>query len=468
MLVACGRVGFTHGATTDDGDGGRRDVDASRGGGDASSRDAGDVLTRDADAAARDADAVTDDADAVADDADAVTDDADAVADDADATATDADATASDADASSMDAADGGTGGGTLEPLVEVPVSSTGLQPALVWTGDGWGLAWTDSRGTEREIYFRRFDALGVPSPEVRITTTARGRDNASLAWNGSVVGLTSHAIRASGSGEDYFVRLSASGSALGTELTVSAVGQDATRASVTWSGTEWAAAYAHDYGYDGTTYSGAMSVARIAADGSSVARRAVVVGTIGAPWEPSITWTGSEYVAAWPNRYQSGSFIYEKLYTARIDAAGDTLGVLDSGIDGVFRLATQAWTGSVFGHSWVEIADSAVLFQLFDAAGRGLGTAIAVDDVYTPDLNIGSQVAAHDDELAVFWISGAGLYARRVSAAGVPIGSAGQIAPAATGSNLYVFAAAASDAEYAVAWIGTSGLVFSIFQVVP
>ena len=76
----------------------------------------------------------------------------------------------------------------------EVNVSASpayAFSPALAWTGSEYGLAWSDWREGNSEIYFALLSSQGETLvPAKQVTTTAAYAGEPSLAWQGAGYGL--------------------------------------------------------------------------------------------------------------------------------------------------------------------------------------------------------------------------------------------------------------------------------------
>ena len=107
-------------------------------------------------------------------------------------------------------AADGSKIGGELRVT-----SSSGFSrhASLVWTGNEYGLAWSDKRDGNTEIYFAAISAAGVKrTQDLRLTHDTAGSWSPTLSWSGGTYGLAWTDGRHGASGEIYFARLTMDG----------------------------------------------------------------------------------------------------------------------------------------------------------------------------------------------------------------------------------------------------------------
>ena len=94
-------------------------------------------------------------------------------------------------------------------------------QPDLNWTGAEYAVVWTDDRDGNREIYFNRADETGlVAGSDVRVTTSGGVSEQPSLSWQGGSYGLAWTDER-DGNREIYFNRLDTAGTPLGADVRI-------------------------------------------------------------------------------------------------------------------------------------------------------------------------------------------------------------------------------------------------------
>jgi hypothetical protein len=101
---------------------------------------------------------------------------------------------------------------------VQLSAGTTGSAygPSVVWTGTEFGVAWSDFKDGNFEIYFARLSSEGVPlGTPVRVTNAVGSSDRVALGWNGSVYGLVWQDERLDTTGgvrHVYFTTLSSTG----------------------------------------------------------------------------------------------------------------------------------------------------------------------------------------------------------------------------------------------------------------
>jgi hypothetical protein len=134
--------------------------------------------------------------------------------------------------------------GGALS--LQRPLSSAaGLayDPAVVWNGTDFGVAWEDGGNVVSQIYVTHATGSVPVNPPVQRTSSARTSLIPSIAWSGSSYGIAWESDR-TGTLQVYFARSDASGAAIGIDPPVLSSGGRALGASVAWNGSEFGVAY--------------------------------------------------------------------------------------------------------------------------------------------------------------------------------------------------------------------------------
>jgi len=273
--------------------------------------------------------------------------------------------------------------------------------PTMAWNGSEHGIAWQDTRDGNWEIYFRRLNATGSPlSDETRVTTDPAPSVQPSIAWSGSDYGLAWTDVR-DGNYEIYFARLVPSALDAMSNVRVSVDPSVSQSPVVVWSGAEFGLAWVDDRDGNNEIY-----FARIDATGSKIGSDIRLTYDSGSVQCPSLAWSGTEYGMSWIDR-RSG---YDEIYFARIDPEGNRLsGDLPvtglSGQGGVQCPASLVATGSEYAVSWSDTRDGVSLeiyFARLDNSGARIGSDHRVSNnvtgSYSPDL------VWSGEEMAVAW----------------------------------------------------------------
>ncbi|MBN1774685.1 MAG: hypothetical protein JXB32_25715 [Deltaproteobacteria bacterium] len=223
--------------------------------------------------------------------------------------------------------------------------SGVSSEPAIDWNGSSreYGIAWSDARDANREIYFVRLTSSGTkPSGHVdqRVSTTsaclstrpwvARGNTDWGLVWYEICVGADL--------GQIYFTRMDDAGEQISGALTIpiahSAV-QEWPR--IAWNGSGWGVAWVDDrersvmQAYFGRlTASGTLEASILALTTSAT----TPLGLEPSNPVPAIGWDAGrqEYVVVWSDSRNGtescgGPDCGTELYFARLDATGRKIG---------------------------------------------------------------------------------------------------------------------------------------------
>jgi putative metal-binding protein len=125
--------------------------------------------------------------------------------------------------------------------------------PTIAWHGAGFGIAWRDTRDGNPEIYFCRLDASGNKiGPDVRVTASPGEAQSPSLAWTGNSYRIAWEDW-ANGEGQILVAVVDASGQVTGLPEVVSVVTHQPAEPSIAWTGEQWMVAWADDSPVPGT-----------------------------------------------------------------------------------------------------------------------------------------------------------------------------------------------------------------------
>ncbi|MDX2014549.1 MAG: hypothetical protein SFW67_30405, partial [Myxococcaceae bacterium] len=140
--------------------------------------------------------------------------------------------------------------GSRLGPEVRVTTDPNRQSyPILKYSGQGYGLAWTDWRDGNREIYFRRLGLDGsLVGGEVRVSNNTADSAWVDLTWNGDrrEWALVWHDQR-DGNAEIYFQRLDETGNKLGGEVRLTTATGFSGYPSIDWNGFEYGISWQDD-----------------------------------------------------------------------------------------------------------------------------------------------------------------------------------------------------------------------------
>ncbi len=247
--------------------------------------------------------------------------------------------------------------------------------PWIVWTGRDYGIAWEDARDGNTRVFFVRIDSAGGKigtDSAVAATDTATSR-TPRLLWDGREFGLFWNDNR-DGSWENYFRTIDASGNVLGTPRSVTAPPYASNPCGVVWTGSEYGVTY-----NDARTGDWEIYVVRLDAAGLPLGPEQRATYLAGTSRSPSIVWRGDGYGLFWIDNH----FGYQQIFYARLASDGTKIGsdVPLMRVTGTLPLYSAAWTGSEFGIAWIDTKDgnSEVYFQRIGADGTLVSAEVRV-----------------------------------------------------------------------------------------
>ncbi len=208
------------------------------------------------------------------------------------------------------------TDGATL--AMPALLASSAHEPAIVWDGATYGVAWSDDRHGDSEIYFARVGTSGsIAGNMTRVSTGDNGSRTPALATSGTGFGLAFIDARFDSDGDLFFARLDGNGALLGAETRVT---------------TDEGAAYLPAIAYGGGVYTMAWNDLRAgddvrfdvrdAASGAAViADAAFTTGSEATGYE-ALAFDGVDAVLV----YYDGKDGNNELYAGRVSTAGECL----------------------------------------------------------------------------------------------------------------------------------------------
>lgn len=168
-------------------------------------------------------------------------------------------------------------------------------RPSISWTGNGHGVVWEDDRHGETEIYFRALDSALIPTTgEVRVTTAPGASSAPSIAWVGGKF-IVAWVDGRDGNAEAYAAVLDTTGTRIGPELRLSndpdatgapRVASTGGEAEVVWIG--------------GPAGAAAPYLARVGRDGSIVEAGRVISSPGTGFSSADVAWSGSFPIVVW------------------------------------------------------------------------------------------------------------------------------------------------------------------------
>jgi len=303
-------------------------------------------------------------------------------------------------------------------------------RPALAWTGDGYGVVWTDGRDGSPQIYFTRLDRTGAKLGADRpVTATAAYANSPAIAWSGQVFGIT-FVTEYSTPPMVHFAVLAPDGTPQGTAADG---GEAMNRPSIVWDGQTFALAYHSARG-------GAMPeifMSRFDTNAAPVGTELQLTNVGRGSFNPSIAWTGSRYGIA----FQDSRPGETEVFLGLVDAAGEKIG-------------QEVQLSTSLGANTSYIAASTAGFAVTAAVGNP-PTLVRLD---TAGSRIAADVPFKDAPAPIIWNGARYAFATAGTAGGdVYLQTIDEVAAAPTAPMLASrpYASARPD-EIGLAWNGS------------
>ncbi len=261
------------------------------------------------------------------------------------------------------------TAGVPIGSLLRV-TTAAGLSdaPKLVWNGTSWGIVFYDTRDGNEEIYFARVDALGAEiGDEIRLTNTGTTSQFPVIAWDGGGYGIVWEE-NPSGTNQLDFMRISSTGTVTTAAMTL--ISTESRDASIQWLGTFYALAWSDNRFGDTEIY-----FARVGTDGSKPIGEVRVTNAAGFSSFPSIAWNGAtELGLAFTDARNRSS---GEVFFARIDTSGVVQGtqVQLTALDGGVFSTTIAFGGGQYAIVWNDLRSS--LDEIYTAVRTSGGAQV-------------------------------------------------------------------------------------------
>ena len=305
--------------------------------------------------------------------------------------------------------------GWTGSDLRVTEAAGNSVYPTLVSNpADGeYGLAWTDERDGDPEIYFARISTDAVKlSTDIKLTDNSNVSARQSLVFSTSNYGVAWHDNR-----------------------------------DANWE------IYLATFDTDGANFSSSR-----------------LTNNMAASLYPSLTWTGSHYGIAWQD--SRDAIVTNEIYFALTDDGRNKIGgdirVTDVLGEALTPVALFSGTGFMIGYNSAEILSNEIFVSSLTISG-GVGSSQRITDA--SGVSVWPAMTFTGSEYGITWLDERNdtteIFFTRLSAAGSEIGEDRRVSPAAVGdSDREVISAAWSGTEYSLAWTddrdGVSKLYFT------
>jgi hypothetical protein len=264
---------------------------------------------------------------------------------------------------------------GVIDAIVTRVTTSTGVStdPALVWNSSGYGLSWSDNRTGNYEIFFSRITAAGSEvGDDIQLTATGENSSTPSLVWTGTEYGVLWNDGPNNSSAVD-FLRLGASGAALGTPLQVPTQLKAEVNSALVWTGAQYALAWTD------TRNSGQWDVytATLSPLGTKSSADNNITPVSNGSGSPSIAWSGTGFGTAWhDNRDGNWEIYFARLNTAAATKLGAEVRITSN--NQWSRTPWVVWSATDWGLAWTDNRDGN--YEIYMSRVAAAGTKVGGD----------------------------------------------------------------------------------------
>lgn len=279
--------------------------------------------------------------------------------------------------------------------------SLNGDTTRLAWNGSGYGVVW--AAGIGPALFFGRLDATGAvvdpEAPEVQVTGQMFHLPSASLVWNGDGYGLAWEDTR-DGNFEIYLSRLDANGTRIGVDTRVTFSPIASIQPTLVWTGSEYGLVWNETNNLEDHVH-----FTRISPAGVPLGPGGPVTSGPGNVSAPGLAWDGAGYGLAWTRYSEEGADVYFRHLDAAGTPDGDEVGASTNPSTQV--LWSIAWSGEHFGLAWYDhrFGDPEIFFRLVGAPGRTIGPEVRL--TRNPRWSYVPSLVWAEDRFGVAWIDG-------------------------------------------------------------
>jgi hypothetical protein len=275
------------------------------------------------------------------------------------------------------------------------PANST--DPSLTWNGSSFGLAWQDTRAGHAEIYFAGLDPVGSKlGTDLRVTIDPSGSFQPAIVWNGTEYAIAWYSNRVDPMAAYFFARVSAAGVKIGGDIRETFEAAGSLRPGLVWTGTEYGLAWADARWGDSEVY-----FERLDTLGARIGTETRVTDDPQEQIPTGLAWSGEQYALAWYD-YRNGDPVIFARFLRPSDGMLSPEALVGDGTAGAFNPAI-AWTGSAFALAWEDMKTSSGPTGIeygrvgcctsSDTDGDGIGDACDGDDgmifIHLPDRSL-------------------------------------------------------------------------------
>ena len=290
--------------------------------------------------------------------------------------------------------------------------SSLPSNPQIAPGKIGYGIAWTDDREADSELYFALMNNGGERiGSELKLTDNGVHDLTPVIVWNGEEYGIFwSH-----DKSQIYFMRVSAQGKKLTGEIpVVTTTAGYAIHVSAVWNGEEYGVTWwdaRNSPGCDPSGTRGRAFFVRASSVGEKIGNEIPASDVFSNTWQdykPLIDWDGQNYGIFWNDSRESGTCYGndQNIYYSKINEDGEkVLGdiKLQKADTGYSQLESVVWDGENHAVTYRGSVTRAYLAQMSSTGG----TLYSDISVNTEGFGGGTQISLIEGNYFIAWSDG-------------------------------------------------------------
>jgi hypothetical protein len=249
--------------------------------------------------------------------------------------------------------AGGGSRIGSTTTIV-APMLNNAINPRLVWSGTEFGLAWVDDRdgmSPYAEMYFARLAADGTKTQyDTMMSTDWTSYDRPEMVFTGSEYAVVFTGYNSATGNEIRLFRVSAAGAKVGSDTTITVTADAAKAPSIAWSGSIFGVSWYYDAATDAARFT------LVSATGAAISTNMLMESGPASSQNTAVVWTGSEFGVIWDDWNGGITRPLMTLVTPGFVRSGLDL---PATLDGTSAYMPElVWNGSEFLTAWQESRD--------------------------------------------------------------------------------------------------------------
>lgn len=304
---------------------------------------------------------------------------------------------------------------------VEVTGNATAFSdPSIAWSGSVYGISWVGMDSSNNsQLFFARLDSEGHKiDGEQQITSGSSSPSSPMLVWNTSTYEF---ALVWDDNGSDYskivFTRIDESGNKVGGDVPVitydfyivNNYGFRLKYPTIAWNDVD------REYGISGAeSFSGTLVFVSLNPDGPKIGSPRSLSQRFSSNQleSPTIIWSGREYGLGWLEQSINEENHFEETFLFnRFGSEGNRLGKDETMSRGNLAISPLVWTGSQYSIAWFDGSDDGIYFETISKDGSRIHGPSRIADSARTFLGDGDfagvpSLAWNGEEYGMTWVN--------------------------------------------------------------